>query len=243
MQQRIHWSLLALCVPLVMASKCVGRNVEIDEPDVVVQDVTQSLQVVSIDPAWARAGEPLDATVYGAGFVEGAQVRIGEDIEATRVTFAGDVRLGVTLPPLEAGRWDVWVLQPNGERSVLRDALQIQEAVVAEPMCASATLAFDFDSAGLTPGTKAELEELADCLSRNAGGVRLEGHCDERGTTEYNVALGQRRADAVEAQLLALGVSPQRMTTVSFGEERPANPGSGERAWAENRRVELRLDR
>ncbi|MCP4804115.1 MAG: OmpA family protein [Proteobacteria bacterium] len=127
--------------------------------------------------------------------------------------------------------------------SVLRGALRIEEGAVAEPECSSATLYFDFDSSGLTAESNAQLSELAPCLSRNAGGIRLEGHCDERGTTEYNLALGQRRANSVESALVSLGLSPQRIDTVSYGEERPANTGSSESAWSDNRRVEMRLDR
>ena len=243
MHKRIHWASLALLTPLLLASTCINREVveEVDEVD--IQPVEQDLQVVSIDPAWATRGEVFEATVYGAGFAQGARVRFGEETEAARVTFAGDVKLSVTVPPLEPGRWDVWVINPDGEMSVLRGALRVEEAQVAEPDCASATLYFDFDSSGLTASSDAQVQELAPCLTRNDGAIRLEGHCDERGTTEYNLALGQRRANSVEKALVALGVSPQRIDTISYGEERPAQGGSSESAWAENRRVELELIR
>jgi len=69
--------------------------------------------------------------------------------------------------------------------------------------------------------------------------IQLEGHCDERGTNEYNLALGERRAKAVFDYLISLGASPSQFSLVSFGEERPADQGSNEVAWRKNRRVEF----
>ena len=69
--------------------------------------------------------------------------------------------------------------------------------------------------------------------------LRLEGHADERGTVEYNLALGERRAEAARAYLIDLGIDPDRMTTISYGEERPAVQGANEAAWSQNRRDEF----
>jgi peptidoglycan-associated lipoprotein len=80
---------------------------------------------------------------------------------------------------------------------------------------------------------------LADNRSRK---VRLEGHADERGSREYNMALGQRRADAVRKATNLLGVANDRMETVSFGEDKPRVQGSNEEAWSQNRRVEIVYD-
>ena len=71
--------------------------------------------------------------------------------------------------------------------------------------------------------------------------MQVEGHADERGTTDYNLALGQRRADTVKRHLVAKGVSPSRLATRSMGEERPVSRGHDEGAWSKNRRVELRF--
>ena len=71
--------------------------------------------------------------------------------------------------------------------------------------------------------------------------VRIEGHCDERGTNEYNIALGERRANAAWKFMNALGISGNRLTTISYGEERPADPGHNENAWSKNRRDEFKL--
>ena len=97
---------------------------------------------------------------------------------------------------------------------------------------------FDTDSAELRPDAQATLGEIGAWLIKHPDkSVTIEGHCDERGTREYNLALGERRATAVASYLAAVGVEPSRMQTVSYGKERPAADGSNESAWALNRRA------
>ena len=99
---------------------------------------------------------------------------------------------------------------------------------------------FDFDSAEIRPEFVASIGAHAKAIARNASiRVRLEGHTDERGSPEYNIGLGERRAQAVRRALLLQGVAEGQIATVSYGEERPAAPGQGEEAWAKNRRVEI----
>jgi len=98
---------------------------------------------------------------------------------------------------------------------------------------------FDFDQSILKPESRAALTAHAERLKNNSRAVRLEGHADERGTREYNMALGERRANAVRDFLVLQGVSRSRIETVSYGEERPASMGSSESSWGQNRRVEL----
>ena len=98
---------------------------------------------------------------------------------------------------------------------------------------------FDFDSSVLKPEARAALQAHANRLKSNSESVRLEGHADERGTREYNQALGARRANAVADYLVLQGVSRSRIETISYGEERPVNSASSESAWSQNRRVEL----
>lgn len=96
---------------------------------------------------------------------------------------------------------------------------------------------FAFDSAVLTSSEQETLDRQAEWLKENADvNIMVEGHCDERGTREYNLALGERRAAAVKAYLVSSGVSANRISTVSYGKERPAVLGSGSAAHAENRR-------
>lgn len=106
------------------------------------------------------------------------------------------------------------------------------------------TVYFDFDSADIRPEIRSTLQRNAEWLRRHPRvKVVIEGHCDERGTEEYNMALGQRRAEAVKSYLVSLGISSNRLSTISYGEERPADPGHNETAWAKNRRVEFTLVR
>jgi peptidoglycan-associated lipoprotein len=98
---------------------------------------------------------------------------------------------------------------------------------------------FEFDSAVLVPEARAALTAHAEYLRNASKSVRLEGHADERGSREYNMALGERRANAVRDFMVLQGVNRARIETVSYGEERPAVLGSGESTWSKNRRVEL----
>lgn len=96
---------------------------------------------------------------------------------------------------------------------------------------------FDTDRSELKPQARSTIEALAAWMNEHPGvALTIEGHCDERGTREYNLALGERRANAVRDYLVALGVSGNRLGTISYGKERPAVPGSNDSAWAQNRR-------
>jgi peptidoglycan-associated lipoprotein len=96
---------------------------------------------------------------------------------------------------------------------------------------------FDTDRSELKPQARSTIEALAAWMNEHPGvALTIEGHCDERGTREYNLALGERRANAVRDYLVALGISGNRLGTISYGKERPAVPGSNESAWAQNRR-------
>ena len=96
---------------------------------------------------------------------------------------------------------------------------------------------FDYNQYNLRPSAQATLGRQADWLQQYSNvTVTVEGHCDERGTREYNLALGARRANSVKDYLVSLGVSPSRITTISYGKERPAVLGSNEDAWSQNRR-------
>lgn len=101
-------------------------------------------------------------------------------------------------------------------------------------------LYFDYDSAEIRPQYAPLLRAHAAYLYQTSGErVTLEGHSDERGTREYNLALGERRSQAVKRFLMAEGAPAERIGTLSLGEERPADPRRNERSWSENRRVEL----
>lgn len=104
------------------------------------------------------------------------------------------------------------------------------------------TIYFAFDDYSLTDESKDALRVNATLLRQNPDArLEIQGNCDERGTNEYNLALGQRRADAAKRYLMDLGVNGDRLSTISFGEENPAVAGSNEAAWAKNRRDEFKL--
>jgi peptidoglycan-associated lipoprotein len=101
---------------------------------------------------------------------------------------------------------------------------------------------FDYDKSNIRPEFQPVLEGIANWLGKMPERqLLIEGHCDERGTDEYNLALGERRALAVRRYLVALGVSTDRLHTISYGEEKPADPGHDESSWAKNRRAEFKV--
>ena len=117
-------------------------------------------------------------------------------------------------------------------------ATEVQEAKAAMPNVR--TIYFAFDSSEISGDGQQLVDGWAAYLAANSGArVRLEGHCDERGTREYNVGLGERRANAVLRALASRGVSERQVTVSSYGEERPVASGHDESAWQQNRRVEV----
>jgi peptidoglycan-associated lipoprotein len=101
---------------------------------------------------------------------------------------------------------------------------------------------YGYDESALTPQAQGALTVSANWLKQNPQyNLLIEGHCDERGTEQYNLALGDRRANIVKEYLMTLGVDGSRIRTVSYGEERPFDPGHDEAAWAKNRRAHLVL--
>lgn len=120
---------------------------------------------------------------------------------------------------------------------------QEQEATAAKASVAVAleTVYFDYDKSDLRQDARDVLSKNAEALIKQAtdAKIKIEGHCDERGSDEYNLALGERRAKSVAKYLTSLGVSEDRISTISFGKEKPAVTGSDESAWSKNRRAEF----
>ena len=115
----------------------------------------------------------------------------------------------------------------------------------ASAMAGADTIYFDTDQYNIDSQDAAALRRQAEYLTQYpSAGATVEGHADERGTRDYNLALGERRANAAKNYLVSLGVAASRLRTVSYGEERPADTGSNEAAWAKNRRaVTVMIDR
>lgn len=122
------------------------------------------------------------------------------------------------------------------QSAAAREMQRLQDAAAA----AGNVFYFEFDSANLTRQAIAALDAHIAVLQRGDSNVRLEGHTDERGTREYNIALGERRANSVRDYMVANGIGSYRIESVSYGEERPVAYGSSESNWSQNRRVELK---
>ena len=114
----------------------------------------------------------------------------------------------------------------------------------ATPEASVRDINFDFDSSTIRPDAREILKVNADFLLKNkAATIVIEGHCDEKGTAEYNMALGQRRAQETKKYLVNLGIKESIIRTISYGEERPLDPGNTEEAWAKNRRAHFLIAR
>jgi peptidoglycan-associated lipoprotein len=118
-----------------------------------------------------------------------------------------------------------------------RPAQQTAQLTPAPVPVPSNSIYFDYDKADLMPEAENHLAALGSILPKSPGlKVRVEGNCDERGTEEYNIALGQRRADAAKRYLLHMGASADQVTAVSYGKDRPRATGHDEDSWRQNRR-------
>jgi peptidoglycan-associated lipoprotein len=143
---------------------------------------------------------------------------------------------GTRTEPLDSGP-DV---RPVGDDGLRGTDLAGSESGEGGPL---ADIRFEYDSSALTAAAQQTLASHAAWLrDRSLQPVVLEGHCDERGTVEYNLALGEQRARAVYDYLIGLGVPASQMQTVTFGKERPLETGHAEEAWAKNRRVHFAVD-
>jgi peptidoglycan-associated lipoprotein len=130
----------------------------------------------------------------------------------------------------------------NGYGAGDRAALEVDEnaaSLATQNLLKVTTFYFDLDQATIKPTSRAALQAHAAYLVENGGSAVLEGHADERGTREYNLALGERRAQAIARYLIVLGVPSEQLETVSYGEERAIRRSHDETAWALNRRVQL----
>ena len=115
------------------------------------------------------------------------------------------------------------------------------KSIATQAVLANAVVYFEYDQFNLTAKSIQALKGVAELMNRNQKiMISIEGHADERGTREYNLALGQRRAESVANYLIANGVKRSRLITKSYGEERPLSLGSNDIAWSKNRRVEIK---
>jgi len=128
------------------------------------------------------------------------------------------------------------------QASIEEDAIR-REQEEARNQFVSEDVLFDYDQSSLTSEAQAVLQRKAVWLRNNAeASVVIEGHCDERGTTEYNLALGDRRANSAKSFLVDMGIDSARLKTISYGEEMPIDKAGTEEAWAKNRRAHFSLE-
>ena len=124
------------------------------------------------------------------------------------------------------------------ERRLNRERAARREIMAARQIFENEDINFEFDSSRLLPVAREILKKKAKWLKNNpVVTVIIEGHCDERGTNEYNLALGDRRANSAKSFLINLGIAELQLTTISYGEERPLDPGHNKQSWVKNRRA------
>ena len=124
------------------------------------------------------------------------------------------------------------------QAEAMRQAEMAEMAEMTQAAFVNEDIHFAFDSFLIDPEAERIVGEKAAWLRDNGGAsIQIEGHCDERGTSDYNLALGERRANAVQQYLTVLGIAPDRLSTISYGEEQPLDPGHEEAAWSRNRRA------
>jgi peptidoglycan-associated lipoprotein len=132
--------------------------------------------------------------------------------------------------------------QEAAQRAIEEEAIR-QEQEAAKNMFISEDIYFDYDDSSLKSSAQTVLQRKAVWLRNNPdASALLEGHCDERGTTEYNLALGDRRANSVKTFLVDMGIPSSRLRTISYGEEMPIDTGKNQEAWAKNRRVHFTVE-
>jgi len=142
-----------------------------------------------------------------------------------------------TLTPPKAAQ------QPQEEVGLEKQPVEkIEPPVVDEVSLALGNIYFDFDKSELEPEAREMSGRYADKLRENPQmRIRIEGHCDDRGTEQYNLALGEKRAFEAKKFLMSSGIAGERIDIISYGEEHPADPGQNEGAWAKNRRAEFKI--
>ncbi|MGD0275724.1 MAG: peptidoglycan-associated lipoprotein Pal [Syntrophales bacterium] len=150
----------------------------------------------------------------------------------TQPEAAPEQKTPVAQPPVQETKESAPAAQAPAVSAQPVQAETAQSAEGYEP----ADVHFDFDMYNLSPEARKILDKHAEWLAKNPGSLIIEGNCDERGTIEYNLALGQRRAEEAKKYLVGLGIDPSRIKTISYGKERPLDPEQNEDAWAKNRR-------
>lgn len=205
-----------------------------------------TLAVVAITATGCRSKRPdknitpIPGTGAGPVNADDAAARALEEEAARRALAGGDVP-PVSTGPIGTDLGPIAPINPPGDTSMGNINIDTPVDENAE-IWAQNTVYFDFDSSVVRSSEIYKLSEIVNQLTQSPNlGVKVEGHCDERGTEEYNRALGERRANAIRDHLIEAGVGPNQIRTLSWGEDQPADLGHDEAAWAANRRAEFIL--
>ena len=171
------------------------------------------------------------------------QIQVSEPVQPTtqEVKAEGD-EAKAAEEAKSAAEQDAKAREEAERQARLRDLKMAQKLADEIRNFEAENIYFAFDRSDLTDESKSALREKGNWLRANGDySVNISGNCDERGTAEYNLALGERRAHAAKKFLMGLGISENRLATISYGEERPVDPGRNDEAWAKNRNDQLTL--
>lgn len=147
--------------------------------------------------------------------------------------------VGATGCKHKKGGGEPVITKPVEQKPTTTEQVQVKE-VLFGPSGLLKPVYFDFDKSNLRPDAIEQLNKNVEVMKRHPEVIyQLAGHCDERGTQEYNLALGERRALSVRDYLISVGIPADKLVTISYGKEQPVDPGHNEAAWAKNRRVEF----
>jgi peptidoglycan-associated lipoprotein len=174
--------------------------------------------------------------------VQSEPVAEEEAVEKAEPDMASKVAEEQAAQEEAARQWEMAAEEDLKKEQMAEEAAKAEDMerakMAAMQMFMNEDIYFDFDSAVLLPMAREVLSRKADWMRENQdASIIIEGHCDERGTNAYNIALGDRRAESAKAYLVDLGIDETLLTTISYGEERPVDPGHNEEAWAKNRRT------
>lgn len=238
---------LSLIIGCKKTTKGTDTGKSTEGKEITPASTSSQLRLVEVLPSVVDVGIRTEATVMGVGFTEYSVLYMDDEVSILdNIVYQGDTVLEFTIPALSQGMHNLRVENPDGETHTLYGAIEADgtaAAVVEELMpeaCAEMIVYFSSANASLDVSAQQMLEENALCFD-NRYVYEIEGHCDERGTTEYNLSLGQRRAAVIEKYLLSQGILSDRIRSTSYGEERPFVAGSGEQAWEKNRRAIIRV--
>jgi peptidoglycan-associated lipoprotein len=183
--------------------------------------------------------------ILGGALLFGGCAKKVPPVEVSDTSTQGAATSDQRLSEEEAARRAREAAIAERERSVTEESMRrrfAEQAKASREEFVNQDVLFAYDSFALSSEAKAALEKKAAWLAENPEvKAQIEGHCDERGTTAYNLALGERRAHATKEYLTALGINTGRLSTISYGEEAPIDPGHSEDAWSRNRRAHFMI--